>query len=77
MAINVNGIDTAIFNGINIVTQPLRKWLGDSFPDLALIILLGLSIAAGWWLNQKYPNLLQKWGTIWFVIMLYLLLRFV
>lgn len=77
MAIDFNGILDTIFKAIHSVTFGLRTFINNRAPDLLYIILLGLAIGGGYYLNMKYPNIIQKYGVVWISIMFYLLLRFV
>lgn len=75
--VEVSNILDTFFGWISTVTTGLRGFIGTSFPEFGYIIILGLSIIGGYYLNKKFPNIIEKYGVVWVSLIIYLLLRYV
>lgn len=73
----VEQIFTSVFGAIGQVTGILRGLVNSIAPEYTTLILLGLSLAGGYYLNKKYPNLNAKVVFVLYGLIIFLILRFV
>jgi hypothetical protein len=65
------------FGFLHNITDFIRQQLIKSAPDYVTLILLGLSIGIGYYLNNKYPGLLTKVSFLWLGLIVFLILKFI
>jgi len=67
----------SFLGAISNVTTMLRDFITSLSADYMTIILLVLSLGAGYWIHTKYPNGVGKMVFILYGIIIFLMLRFI
>jgi len=68
---------TSAFSLIGSITGVIRNLINSIAADYFSIVLLGLSLLAGWYLAKRYPKIEGYWTIALYGIIIFLLLRFV
>lgn len=74
---NITGTFDGLFTGLHGILQPIRDMLTKSFPELAIIIYMGLAGVAGYYLYKRYPLIQGYMVAVLYAILVFLVLRFV
>lgn len=77
MVNGLNGILDGIFSALGAITSAIKNLVNGIAAEYSTLILLGLAVLGGWYLNKRYPNFIAKWALVWFILVVYLLLRYV
>lgn len=73
----INGVIDGIFNAIGVATKAIRDLVHSFAPDYYILILFGISVLGGWYINKKYPGLLNRYAIVGYGMIIFLLLRYV
>ena len=75
--VEIEGAVNSFLGVIGQITGAIRGMITSLAPEYSTIVLLAVSFAGGYYLNQRYPNALTKWAFVLYGIIFFLLLKFV